>query len=139
MLKKCLCVVVATFIATLSLSAQSKSQCSGLSNSSCSSNNTCTWRKASTDKNGKKTKAHCRALPGKAKPVSSSKKANLKKAKDSVSKKSPSKSTSSAKAATTKSKKKTTDSKSKASKAKSKTKKSTKKTAKSKTPKKSKT
>lgn len=47
--------------------AQAKSQCSGLSNSKCASNSTCTWRKASVDKNGKKTKAHCRALPGKAK------------------------------------------------------------------------
>ncbi len=63
-------------------SASAKSQCSGLSSSACSSNKTCTWRKSSVDKNGKKTKAHCRALPGQAKNVKTS---ASKKAKSSAS------------------------------------------------------
>ncbi len=54
--------------------AEAASQCVGLSSSACSSKSSqCTWRKASVNKNGNKTKAHCRALPGKAKTSSSSK------------------------------------------------------------------
>ncbi len=79
MIKQCVMVffiaLLSTFFSTVSVG---KSQCSGLSSASCASNNTCTWRKASTDKNGKKTKAHCRALPGKSKAKSATKKASTK-------------------------------------------------------------
>ena len=102
MLKKILILVSIILLgASLSDSVLAKSQCSGLSNSSCSKNNTCTWRKASVDKNGKKTKAHCRALPGKAKTQS--------KSKSSTSKSTNSKSSYSTKNESSKSKSKSSD------------------------------
>lgn len=77
------CLAIAGLIFCLAFAAPdvyAKSQCSGLSSSACAGNNTCTWRKSSVDKNGKKTKAHCRALPGKAK-VTKTKASNTKAAK----------------------------------------------------------
>lgn len=112
--------------------AQAQSQCSGLSNSACSANDSCTWRKSSVDKNGKKTKSHCRALPGKAKKVGAKAKSASKKssAKAVSGKKSEAKSKAKTKASKGKTKaskaksKKATSSKGKTSKAKKKTKKS---------------
>lgn len=63
--------ILTTLIAIVGISTMGSvnaaSQCSGLSNKMCSSkSNECTWRQSSVNKNGVKTKAHCRALPGKS-------------------------------------------------------------------------
>ncbi len=117
-------IVIVTLVLGFSFSSVSaQSQCSGLSNSVCGKNSTCTWRKSSVDKNGKKTKAHCRALPGKAKKSLKTKASNNKaKAKEKTSKVS-SKNTDSVKSKTSAVKSKTSKSKVKA-KAKSSTNKS---------------
>lgn len=88
-----------------------KSQCSGLSSSACSSNNTCTWRKSSVDKNGKKTKAHCRALPGKSKATKTVSKSKTTKAKTKKTTTSSATKSSSLKAKTEKKATKTTKTK----------------------------
>jgi len=100
---------------TLTAPSYAASQCSGLSSSACSSKSSCTWRKSSVNKNGHKTKAHCRALPGQAKGSKS--KATAKK-KTTTSKKK----TSSKKTKTKAKKSKTSKSKKSANKAKKKTK-----------------
>lgn len=98
--------ILATLVAVVGISvlspANAASQCSGLSSSMCSAKaSECTWRKSSVNKNGVKTKAYCRALPGKSKDLAkttdkskktaSKAKASIKKettsAKDKVSSK----------------------------------------------------
>lgn len=80
--------------------ADAASQCVGLSSSACSTKSSqCTWRKASVNKNGNKIKAHCRALPGKAK-ASSGSKAKATKAKATSNNSKTEKKTSSAKSST---------------------------------------
>ncbi len=89
--KRLLIIAGLIFAAAFSFTAQAKSQCSGLSKSVCAVNDTCTWRKSSVDKNGKKTKAHCRALPGKSKAKKSSAKSSAQKATKKSSTKATSK------------------------------------------------
>ena len=78
-------VVLLLFNAT----AAAKSQCVGLTKSQCDANPTCSWRKASVNKNGVKTKAHCRALPKQSKSTAkkSSSKKSTKSKKSSEAKK----------------------------------------------------
>ncbi|MGH1428982.1 MAG: hypothetical protein ACRBEE_13645, partial [Arenicella sp.] len=64
---KILLAFIASTLLLLSVPASAQSQCVGLSSSQCSANKSCSWRKASVNKNNVKTKAHCRALPNKAK------------------------------------------------------------------------
>lgn len=139
MLKKSVLIIIAVFVsAFLSTASMAKSQCSGLSNSSCGSNSTCTWRKASTDKNGKKTKAHCRALPGKSKAKSASKKTTTKAKRDLTTKTGSTKQASSVKkTSSVKKVSKTAKSSSSKKTAKKSSSKSSKKTQKSKSTKKS--
>ena len=94
------------FSITMPINASAASQCTGLSSSACSSKSSqCTWRKSSVNKNGVKTKAHCRALPGKANSKNSTSKAKsstattTKKKTKAVKKKTTKASTSKAKAA----------------------------------------
>lgn len=87
MFKKTMLTIISMMIAVgFSVSTHAKSQCSGLAKSVCSVNDTCTWRKASVDKNGKKTKAHCRALPGKSKAKKTTKKTSTKETSTKTSK-----------------------------------------------------
>lgn len=105
-MKRILLSMTAAFVLSLSIlsPASAKSACSGLSSSACSvKSNMCTWRKSSVDKNGKKTKAHCRALPGKAKKASAKTKSSKSKS-TSASKKSASKKSSDVKSSKTKKK-----------------------------------
>ena len=83
-MKNILVSMVAVFILSFGATgtALAKSACSGLSKSSCAAKSSmCTWRKSSVDKNGKKTKAHCRALPGKSKKRATKSKSSKKKKK----------------------------------------------------------
>ncbi len=80
------CALAMALSVSFSNTAEAASQCVGLSSSACGSKSSqCTWRKASTNKNGNKIKAHCRALPGKAR-------ASSKNSTNSVAKKGASKS-----------------------------------------------
>jgi hypothetical protein len=102
--------ILATLVAVVVISfmnpVYAASQCSGLSNSKCASkSNECTWRKASVNKNGVKTKAHCRALPGKSNNiVKNASKAKTNTKSKVANKKSTAKSKSSAAKKTAKSK-----------------------------------
>jgi len=133
MFKKSMLIIISMMaFVFFSVSVQAKSQCSGLSKSVCAVNDTCTWRKSSVDKNGKKTKAHCRALPGKSKAKKTSKSSSSKSKPEtkSTTKSDKSKASSSKKTKTkktTKTKVKTKDkTKKKAAKKKAAKKKSTK-------------
>jgi len=115
-----LCAISALSFSVINTSA-AQSACVGLSSPACSAKSSmCTWRKGSVDKNGKKTKSHCRALPGKAtksgnKAKSATANATSKKTKSnkekvvkktsSANKKTTSKATKAAKKKTTKPKK----------------------------------
>ena len=46
-------------------SLAAKSQCQGLSEKECSSDDSCTWVSGYEQKDGDKVKAYCRAKPGK--------------------------------------------------------------------------
>ena len=64
-------------------SLAAKSQCQGLSEKECSSDDSCTWVSGYEQKDGDKVKAYCRAKPGKG---SEAKKDKKKKDKEEVAK-----------------------------------------------------
>ena len=75
-------------LSAFSIPAQSASQCSGKSSSSCSASGDCSWVEGYKRKDGVKVKSHCRAAPNKAKATESKKKASdSKKSSKDVSSK----------------------------------------------------
>jgi len=69
-----ICISITLSLLSISSASQAQSKCVGLSKTTCSAKSTCTWRKSSVNKNGVKTKAHCRALPKKTKKTTKPKK-----------------------------------------------------------------
>jgi len=75
-------ILTVAFALTGSIAA--KSQCQGLSESECSSNDSCTWVSGYEQKDGDKVKAYCRAKPGQGDGEKKGKKKKKDKSDDAV-------------------------------------------------------